>query len=237
MNGSNRMTALITGASRGLGRALARSLAQRGWNLVIDARGAAELEAVRTLIASTTTVIAIAGDIADPAHRVRLADAARELGGFDAVVNNAGTLGPSPLPALFDYPTDALLDVFRVNTIAPLALLQSLRGHLRDGARIVNITSDAAVEVYEGWGGYGASKAALEALSRVLAAENKSLRVYEVDPGDMRTTMHQDAFPGEDISDRPEPEESAPGIVALLEGQFASGRYRAHDIALVGVTQ
>jgi NAD(P)-dependent dehydrogenase (short-subunit alcohol dehydrogenase family) len=223
-------TALITGASRGLGLALARELARRGWTLLIDARGAKALVAAHAELSGETHVIALGGDVTDAAHRDGLAAAARELGGLDAVINNASTLGVSPLPSLLDYPIDALEAVFRANVLAPLALLQAVRDQLKPGARIINVTSDAGVEAYPGWGGYGASKAALEQLSNVLAAERPDLRVYWVDPGDMRTQMHQEAYPGEDISDRPPPEESAPGFVALLEGALPSGRYQARAL-------
>ncbi len=223
-------TALITGASRGLGLALARRLARDGWALVIDARGAEDLEAARAELAEFTEVIAIPGDVADPEHRRALAVAASEAGGLDALVNNASILGPSPQPPLLDYPLDRLEEVYRTNAISPLALVQAVRDHLKPGARVVNVTSDAAVEPYEGWGGYGSSKAALEQLSAILAAENPGLHVYQVDPGDMRTRMHQEAFPGEDISDRPLPEESVPGLLALLTGDLPSGRYRAQDL-------
>ncbi len=223
-------TALITGASRGLGLALARQLAQRGWSLIIDARGAEALKTVHKELAQHTHVTAIAGDVADPAHRRALAVAARAVGGLDAVVNNASILGPSPQPQLLDYPLEALEQVYRINVIAPLALLQAVRAELKPNARIINITSDAGVEAYPGWGGYGSSKAALEQLSAILAAENPNWRVYWVDPGDMRTQMHQEAFPDEDISDRPLPEESVPGLIELLEGDRPSGRYKARDI-------
>lgn len=227
----SRPTILITGASRGLGLALARTLAAEGWNLILDARGAEALETVRAELSAHTRVVAIPGDITDPAHRQALADAAEAIGGLDAVVNNAGALGPSPLPALLDFPVEALEALFRTNAVAPLALLQALRAQLRPGARLLNVTSDAAVEGYPGWGGYGASKAAFEQLSRVLAAEAPELRVYWVDPGDMRTEMHQAAFPGEDISDRPEPSASVPGILTLLAGTLPSGRYQARALA------
>ncbi|HEY7984727.1 MAG TPA: SDR family oxidoreductase [Ktedonobacterales bacterium] len=224
-------TALITGASRGLGLALARALAHDHWRLVIDARHADALTAARQELAEAATVIALAGDVSDAAHRAALAAAATELGGLDVVVNNASTLGVSPLPPLLAYPLDALAQVLRVNTIAPLALLQALAGTLRPGARILNITSDAGVEAYPGWGGYGASKAALEQMSHVLAAERPEWRWYWVDPGDMRTVMHQEAFPGEDISDRPLPEVSVPGLLALISGDLPSGRYQARTLA------
>ncbi|MEJ7842054.1 MAG: SDR family oxidoreductase [Rubrobacter sp.] len=227
-------TALITGASRGLGLALARRLAEDGWSLVIDARGEEDLEAARAGLAGLTRVTAIAGSVTDPRHRRDLADAARDAGGLDAVVNNASVLGPSPRPDLLNYPLDALEEVYRTNAISPLALIQASRHVLKPQARIVNVTSDAAVEPYEGWGGYGSSKAALEQLSNILAAENPDLRVYSVDPGDMRTRMHQEAFPGEDISDRPPPEESVPGLVELLTGDLPSGRYSAGELTTAG---
>ncbi len=227
---SIRRTALITGASRGLGLALARRLAADGWTLIIDARGADALEDARAELAQHTEVIAIAGDVTDAAHRQALAEAARVAGGLDAVVNNAGLLGPSPQPNLLAYPLDVLEQVYRTNVIAPLALLQSLHDTLKPGARVINVTSDAGVEAYPGWGGYGSSKAALEHLSAVLAVENPDLRLYWVDPGDMRTQMHQEAFPGEDISDRPLPEESVPGFLALLEADWPSGRYEARAL-------
>ena len=223
-------TILITGASRGLGLALARQLAHDGWTLLIDARGAEALERARDELAAQTRVVAIAGDVSDPAHRAALADAARTLGGLDALVNNASILGPSPQPPLIEYPLATLEAVYRVNVIAPLALTQALRETLKPGARILNITSDAGVEAYPGWGGYGSSKAALEQLSHILAAENEGWRVYWVDPGDMRTEMHQAAYPGEDISDRPLPETSVSGLLALLTGDQPSGRYAARAL-------
>lgn len=221
-------TAIITGASRGLGLALAEALAERGWRLVIDARTEDELEAARAVLAERTEVLAIAGDIADTWHRGRLIWLAGER--VDLLVNNASSLGAAPLPALADYPLDALEQAFVVNAIAPLALVQLVLPRMAAGGRIVNITSDAAVEAYEGWGGYGASKAALEQLSNVLAAERPDLRVYAVDPGDMNTRMHEQAFPGEDISDRPPPQDSVPGLLALVEGDVPSGRHRAADL-------
>ena len=222
--------AVITGASRGLGLALASSLAARRWDLVVDARGGDALAEATAGFIGDGRVVAIAGDVADPGHRAALVDAARTLGGLDALVNNASSLGPSPLPRLAELPLDALDAVLRVNVAAPLALIQSALPLLGAGGRIVNVTSDAGVEGYEGWGGYGASKAALEQMSRVLAAEHPELRVYWVDPGDMNTQMHQDAYLGEDISDRPAPETSVPGLLALLEGTLPSGRYVARQL-------
>ena len=222
--------AIITGASRGLGLTLARQLAAQGWALVLDARGADALGAAEAELAPLTTIVALPGDITDPAHRTALVEAARELGGLDAVVNNASLLGPSPQPSLADYPLSDLRRVYEVNVIAPLALLQEALPLLRPGGRIVDITSDAAVEPYEGWGGYGSSKAALEQLTAVLGAEHPELRVYRVDPGDMRTQMHQEAFPGEDISDRPLPDVAVPGLIELLEGELPSGRYQAQSM-------
>ncbi len=220
--------ALITGASRGLGLALARALADRDWALVIDARQIGDLDAVTRELGDRTEVAAVAGDIADPDHRRALFHAAGAT--IDLLVNNASVLGPSPQPRLADYPLDALRRVYDVNVLAPLALTQLALARMPDGAAIINVSSDAAVEPYEGWGGYGSSKAALEQLSAVLAAEHPSLRVFTVDPGDMRTRMHQEAFPGEDISDRPLPEESVPGLLALIAGGRPSGRYQAREV-------
>ena len=295
MSRTTSKTAIVTGASRGLGLALSRALGERGWRLVIDARGSEQLERARLELSELTEVTALPGDVADEWHRTALVEEAgaridllvnnasalgpsplppvadlpldryeqvlrvnalaplgltqrvlarMPTGGrilnvtsdaagpeFDLLVNNASVLGPSPLPPLADYPLDALEEVHRVNTVAPLALVQLALPLMPPGARIVNVTSDAAVEAYEGWGGYGSSKAALEQLTRVLAAEQPELRVYAIDPGDMRTRMHQDAFPGEDISDRPAPEESVPGLLALIEGDLPSGRYAARELA------
>jgi len=217
---------IVTGASRGLGLALTRELLRRGWSVVVDARdGAALGEAT----AGLDHVVAVQGDASDPRHRAELVAAAGEP--IDLVVNNASTLGPSPRPALADYPLDELRRVLEVNLVAPLALIQAALPRLADNAAIVDVTSDAAVESYEGWGGYGSSKAALDQMTAILAAERPDLRVYAADPGDMRTAMHQDAFPGEDISDRPLPEESLPGLLVLVEGALPSGRYRLRDLA------
>jgi NAD(P)-dependent dehydrogenase (short-subunit alcohol dehydrogenase family) len=223
--------AIITGASQGLGLALAKELAARGYALAIDARRAGRLAAAEAELAPLTEVAAVAGDVTADDHRRRLVAAAAELGPIAVVVNNASTLGASPLPHLDEIDAATLRETFETNVVAPIALYQLTLPHLHDGAVIVNITSDAAVEGYPGWGGYGATKAALEHAGRVLAAEREGLRVLTIDPGDMRTEMHQDAFPGEDISDRPPPEASVPGIVALIEGDQPSGRYIAREIS------
>ncbi len=219
-------TGIVTGASRGLGCALTHALVERGWRVVVDAR---DEHALRREWGFPPHDVVIPGDVADPAHRRALVAAAG--GPIDLIVNNASVLGPSPQPALADYPLDELRRVFEINVVAPLALVQLVLPRLAPGARIVNVTSDAAVEPYEGWGGYGSSKAAFEQLTAILAVERPELRVYAVDPGDMRTQMHQEAFPGEDISDRPSPEESVPGLLELIEGDLPSGRYRARDLA------
>jgi len=229
-------TAIITGASRGLGLALARALAERGWNLVLDARGGDALAAVAEELSANAEVVAVTGDVADDRHRRELVEAARALGGPDLLVNNASLLGPSPQPRLADYPLDEFERVYRVNVTAPLALIQLALPLLAQSPQggILNVTSDAGVEAYEGWGGYGSSKAALEHLSKVLANEHPELKVWWVDPGDMNTQMHQEAFPGEDISDRPPPEESVPGLLKLLDDDAPSGRYQARASAEAG---
>jgi NAD(P)-dependent dehydrogenase (short-subunit alcohol dehydrogenase family) len=227
--------ALITGASRGLGLALAQELADRGHGLVIDARGTEALEEARSALAGRTAVTAIAGDVADARHRAELVAAADRMGELRLLVNNASVLGPSPQPELGDYPLDVLDAVYRINVLAPLGLIQlALPALRRHGGTVLNITSDAAVEDYAGWGGYGSSKAALEQLSHVLGAEQPDVRVYWADPGDMRTRMQQEAFPGEDISDRPEPAASVPGLLRLIERDLPSGRYRARDVVPSG---
>ncbi len=225
----SRPLALVTGASRGLGRALAHGLADHGWDLILDARTPADLASVAADLGEAV-VAAIPGDVADPEHRADLNTAVTEQGGLDLLVANASTLGPSPQPALADYPLDKLRRVYEVNVLAPLALAQLLIPALASrGGTILHITSDASVEPYGGWGGYGSSKAALDQLTAILGAEQPSLHVYAVDPGDMRTQMHQDAFPGEDISDRPEPETVVPTLLELLKTSPQSGRYRASD--------
>jgi NAD(P)-dependent dehydrogenase (short-subunit alcohol dehydrogenase family) len=227
-------TAIITGASRGLGLALARSLTERGWRLVLDAGGAADLRRAAAELGQIGDIVAIPGDVSDDWHRRALVDAAGPR--LALLVNNASILGPalpSPQPQLADYPLAELERVYAVNVLAPLALVQVALPLMDAGACVLNVTSDAAVEAYPGWGGYGSSKAALEQLTAVLAAERPDLRVYAVDPGDMRTRMHQQAFPGEDISDRPLPEESVPGLLELIGSDLPSGRYQARSLPAV----
>ena len=221
---SRKKVGIVTGASRGLGLALTRVLAAAGWRVVVDARGA---EALRAAARDIPSAVAIPGDVADPAHRKALVAAA---GPVDLLVNNASVLGPSPQPPLAEYPVEVLEHVYRVNVVAPLALAQLAIPRLPAGGRILNVTSDAAVEPYPGWGGYGATKAALEQASAVLAAEEPAIRVWWADPGDLRTQMHQAAFPGEDISDRPEPEEAVPGLITLITKRLPSGRYRIGEL-------
>lgn len=219
-------TALITGASQGFGFALATSLADDGWRVVVDARHA---DVLRDAVRGHRNITAIPGDVADPHHRKELTAAVGER--LDLLVLNASTLGTTPLPALLEYDLDALRQVFEVNVVAPLALLQAALPALRNaGGQVVALSSDAAVNGYEGWGGYGASKAALDQLIRVFAAEEPGIPAYAVDPGDMRTAMHQDAFPGEDISDRPTPDTVVPAFRRLIETKRDSGRYVASEV-------
>lgn len=224
-------TALITGASRGLGLALARALAAQGWHLLITARNAVNLYPVQQELARLTTVDAISGDVIDEIHLLQLPERVAQMGGLDLVVNNASTIGLSPQPHALDFPIESMHTVFHTNVIAPLSLLQKVQPHLKDGATVVNLSSDAAVEAYPGWSGYGASKAALDHLTAILGKENAQWRFYAFDPGDMQTQMHQAAFPGEDISDRPFPEEVAlPALLELISKQPPSGRYAAGQV-------
>jgi NAD(P)-dependent dehydrogenase (short-subunit alcohol dehydrogenase family) len=227
-------TALVTGSSRGLGLASTLALARAGWDVVMDARGAEALENARSQVdaAGRGAVIAVVGDVADREHRRRLREAVSGLGaGLDLLVNNASLLGPSPQPGLADYPLDTLEQVYRVNVLAPLSLLQELLPMLRArSGRVVNVSSDAAVEAYPGWGGYGSAKAALDQLTAVLAVELTELRIYSLDPGDMNTAMHAAAFPGQDISDLPMPETVVPALIRLATGDLTSGRYRGSDL-------
>jgi NAD(P)-dependent dehydrogenase (short-subunit alcohol dehydrogenase family) len=228
MTSTSQPTVLLTGAGRGLGRALARALLSGGWRVVVDARRAGHLAA------ALPGAVVVPGDVTDPAHRDALAAAVRGLGRLDLLVNNASDLGPSPLPPLADVPLAAVRQVLETNLLAPLALTQTFLPLLRAArGTVLNISSDAAVEAYPGWGGYGSSKAALDQLTAVLAAEEPELTVYSVDPGDMRTEMHQAAFPGEDISDRPAPEAVVPALLQLIATRPPSGRFRAADFAEV----
>jgi NAD(P)-dependent dehydrogenase (short-subunit alcohol dehydrogenase family) len=228
-------TAVITGASLGLGRATAHALAERGWSLVVDARRAGPLAGAMRGLPGVTV---LPGDVTDPAHRVNLAAEVHRMGRLDLLVNNASRLGPSPQPELRSYPLDELSRVYAANVFAPLALIQLLAGPLAAAAgTIVNVSSDAATEAYPGWGGYGSAKAALDQLTAILAAEQPGLRCYAFDPGDMRTDLHQQAFPGEDISDRPEPDLAAAALLQLITGRPPSGRYRAADLSQPAVSQ
>ena len=227
--------AIVTGASRGFGRALTTALLDRGWTVVGDARRAADLDATAREL-NSPCLITISGDVTDPAHRAALIVAAIDAGPLRLLVSNASRLGPSPQPALADYLAADLRAVYNTNVFAPLALIQAaLPALTENGGVIVNLTSDAAVEPYEGWGGYGSSKAALDHISAILGAENPTLGVYAFDPGDMRTEMHQAAFPGEDISDRAEPESVVPALLRLLDTRPPAGRYRAADLLAIGV--
>ncbi|MFZ0122357.1 MAG: SDR family NAD(P)-dependent oxidoreductase [Pseudonocardiaceae bacterium] len=223
--------ALVTGASRGLGRAFTNRLVRHGWHVVIDARDHIRLSEMVADLAIPQGVTAIPGDVADPSHRTLLAEAVAEAGGLDLLVNNASVLGSSPQPGLAEYSLEVLKQVYAVNAFAPLALFQAVLPQLaRRGGRVVNVSSDAAVQAYAGWGGYGSAKAALDQLTAVLAVEHPRLRIYSFDPGDMATDLHQQAFPDEDISDRPAPGSVVPALLALAEADLPSGRYRATDL-------
>ncbi len=229
---TNHKVALITGASKGLGLALAEALAQRKWYLIINARNAEELLHAKRHLEQWTSVTAISGDVRDEVHLIQFREVLQKLNTpLDLVVNNASTLGASPQPQLLDYPIETIHSIVHTNLIAPLSLLQKVRPFLADHPTVINISSDAAVEPYPGWGGYGASKAGLDHLTLILAQENPRWHIYAFDPGDMRTQMHQEAFPGQDISDRPLPEEIAvPGLLNLLDSNRASGRYFARQL-------
>ncbi len=226
--GARMHIAIITGGSKGLGLALTRDLTAHGWKVITDGRDAGIL----TDAHAGTEVVVVPGDINDVKHRAALVSAASGFGRLDLLVNNAGTLGPSPLPALADIDPVDLLEVYRVNAVAPLALVQAALPLLRSSTgAVVNVTSDASVQAYAGWGGYGSSKAALDQLTAVLAEEEPAVRFWSLDPGDMRTQMHQDAFPGEDISDRPDPASVAPVVRALLGSGRPSGRIQASALS------
>jgi NAD(P)-dependent dehydrogenase (short-subunit alcohol dehydrogenase family) len=231
----NTPVAVVTGASRGLGAALARALAGRGWRLVVDARDAVALTAAWPAdgddAAAPGSVAVVPGDVTDPRHRAELVAAAERLGQPRLLVLNAGGLGPSPLPPLADLELTDLRDLLEVNTVAQLGLVQAALPALRrGGGTVLAVTSDAATAAYPGWGGYGATKAALEQIAAVLTEEEPDVRVWTVDPGDLRTRMHQDAFPGEDIGDRPLPEAVVPRLLRLLDEDLPSGRYTVADL-------
>ncbi|HSM45912.1 MAG TPA: SDR family oxidoreductase [Acidimicrobiia bacterium] len=231
MNRTDERTAIVTGTSRGLGLATARALSNAGWQVIVDARGSEDLEKATGALGDR--VSAIAGDVTDPAHRRRLVDTAAAAGRLDLLVNNASMLGPSPQPRLDSYPLDVLRQVYEVNVVAPLALTQLALPLLRESSgTVINVTSDAATEAYEGWGGYGSAKAALNQATNILTAEEPDLSVYLFDPGDMNTRMHQEAFPDEDFSDRPAPEASVAALLTLVEEEPPSGLYRARDMLL-----
>ena len=223
----NKKTALITGASKGLGFAVAEHLAHNGWNLLINARNAKQLFKSKKHLEEFTNVIAISGDVRDEIHLLQLADALQNnQWKLDLVINNASALGVSPMPPLLDHPVDDLHIIFHTNMIAPISLLQKVKPYLQPGAIIINVSSDAGAEAYENWGAYGGSKAGLDHMTSVLAKENPGYVFYSFDPGDMRTDMHQQAFPGQDISDRPLPTEYAvPALIHLIENKLPNGRY------------
>ena len=229
MRPTSRPRALITGGSAGLGRALAAGLADHGWDVVITGRNRERLDGVAAELGPR--VKAVAGDVTDPGHRDRLAEVVAD--GLDLLVNNASTLGTSPMAPVQELSSAVLRHVWETNVVAPMALIRTLRPLLRAGGLVIDITSDAAAEHYETWGAYAASKVALEHLTLTLAAEDTAIRWYAVDPGDLRTQMHQDAFPGEDISDRPLPETVVPAFLALIDRHPPSGRYRAADLIAV----
>lgn len=223
--------ALVTGGSRGLGLALTATLVDRGWQVIADARDGARLSSAVAGLSTPEAVLVVPGDVADPHHRQALADAVTRRGRLDLLVGNASVLGPSPQPRLADYPFDALESVYAVNVFAPLALVQLLLPSLRaTGGRVVHLSSDAAVEAYAGWGGYGSAKSALDHLTAVLAVEEPTLQVYAFDPGDMATDLQQQAFPDEDVSDRPDPTTVIPSLLRLVEGDLPSGRYRSSEL-------
>jgi NAD(P)-dependent dehydrogenase (short-subunit alcohol dehydrogenase family) len=228
--------ALVTGASRGLGLALVSALVSRGWHVVVDARDGERLAAAVAALPDPSAVTAIPGDVVDDDHRAALAAAVHDLaGGLDLLVNNASVIGPSPLPPLAEHPLPDLLEVFEVNALAPIALVQLVLPALRArSGRIVDVSSDAAVEAYPGWGAYGAAKAALDHATAVLAVEHPELRVHAFDPGDMDTELHRLAEPGADLSHLPSPASVVPALLRLLDEDLPSGRYRAAELAPAG---
>ncbi|NRB51091.1 MAG: SDR family oxidoreductase [Saprospiraceae bacterium] len=238
MHTTKQRTALITGASRGLGFALAEALAQKGWHLLINGRNAQKLLAAQRILQQYTTVEAISGDLMDEIHLIQFPERLEQLPPLELIVNNASTLGASPQPQLLDYAIENIHHIFHTNVIAPLSLLQKVRPFLSANAQIINISSDAAVQAYAGWGGYGASKAALDHLSAILAEENPDWKVYALDPGDIRTQMHQEAFPGQDLSDLPLPADRAvPALLRLIQHPWRSGRYTLGQLEVIGAAE
>ncbi len=225
-------TALVTGASRGFGHALTAALVRLGWHVVVNARDADRLAQSVAALPQAVAVRAVPGDIVDDEHRLELARAVAARGRLDLLVHNASVLGPSPLVPLGDHPLPELLEVFEVNVLAPIALTQLVLPALRaTPGRVVHVSSDAAVEAYEGWGVYGAAKAALEHAARVLAVEEPDVRSWSFDPGDMRTQLHALAEPGVDLSGLPLPEDVVPSLLRLLDENLPSGRYTAASLA------
>jgi NAD(P)-dependent dehydrogenase (short-subunit alcohol dehydrogenase family) len=242
MNEQNARRAVVTGGSRGLGLALTRALTDRGWHVVIDGRDAEVLATAVAALPHPERVTAIAGDVSDPTHRATLAAAAGPS--LDLLANNASVLGAVPMPTLADHPLDAFVHALAVNTVAPLHLAQVLLPALRRvsgrvdgsvGGRVINVTSDAAVSAYAHWGAYGATKAALDLLTAVLAEENPGLRWYALDPGDMATDLA--AAAGEDPAGRPAPETVVPSVLRLVDGVLPSGRYTAAELAPIGAAR
>lgn len=229
---SRARVALVTGGSRGLGRALAAGLLEQGWEVVIDGRDGTTLAAAVRDLGARQRLVAVPGDVSEPRHREELLREVMARGRLDLLVNNASELGPTPLPTLAEVPLSAVERVFTVNLLAPLALIQLTLPLLRQSAgRVVNVSSDAAVEAYPGWGAYAAAKAALDHLSAVLAAEEPAVRVYAVDPGDMATDLHRTAVPDQNLDDLPAPASVVPSLLRLIEGELASGRYRAGHLS------
>jgi len=230
MNTTTQRTALVTGASQGLGHALATALVDREWHVIVDARTPSALEEAARSWGSAVT--AIPGDVAEASHRRRLREEVRAAGRLDLLVNNASTIGTSPMPGLADIDVATLRTIYDTNVIGPLSLTRALLPYLTESNGIVvNVSSDAAVEPYEGWGGYGPSKAALDHATAILAEEQPDITAYAFDPGDMRTALHQAAFPGDDISDRPEPATVVPAMLRLIDERPDTVRVRASDLA------